>query len=362
METKISTAIKLFALMLVIIAISIFAYTRQHVEIKKITDLSLIQLPADIKQQLAPEHHAELMYVLKKDKVIQYYFADHNFDRCLLVLERLKSLATSIAYGIPDGDYLITLHDEAYQSFAWPVLAFAATQQQIDDKEVVLMPDSDVMRGYGVLMNRINSGVRQYPWNKKQNKIFWRGVASGANYTTNDINGSKRLRFLNAALGKQFIDARFTDYTHMLNDSFKQKLANIPHLSLTPAVSPQQSLSYKYLIDVDGHSCSFSRMAWILYSNSVLMKHTSDKIQWYYHLLKPYQNYIPIKEDFSDLQQQYEWAEAHPQQVLKISKNARAVARRVFSEYQVKIAFKKAFQDYHAIVHNRSIASAAPQE
>lgn len=91
-------------------------------------------------------------------------------------------------------------------------------------------------------------------------------------------------------------------------------------------------------------------MAWILYSGSLLMKQQSDKIQWYYDKLQPYVNYIPVSADFSNLQQQFEWAQTHQEQVQIIARQGRQLAQEVFTKENILNALEEAFNEYHKLV------------
>jgi len=64
----------------------------------------------------------------------------------------------------------------------------------------------------------------------------------------------------------------------------------------------QEQFNYKYIISVDGNGPTLSRVAATLLSNSVLLKYESNWIAYYHRLLKPFENYIPIK-NHSDVEQ-----------------------------------------------------------
>ena len=157
-------------------------------------------------------------------------------------------------------------------------------------------------------------------------------------------------RFINYSADLDFVDAGFTGYPQ-LNPEFVNYISTIDRFALKKTVSPADSIAYKYLIDIDGNSCSYSRMAWILYSNSVLFKHQSSNIQWYYDRLKPYVHYIPIAEDFSNLAQQFAWAEANQDKVQQIIRNANVLAKITFGNYSIKMSIVRSLQKYHEIVN-----------
>jgi hypothetical protein len=91
-----------------------------------------------------------------------------------------------------------------------------------------------------------------------------------------------------------------------------------------------------------GHSSCWDATAWKMNSGSVLFKVDSDWSQWFYEDYKPYIHYIPIKDDFSDLQSQYEWCELHQDECEEIVKNSLEL-------------FQKTYRFHNIINHTKSL-------
>jgi len=85
----------------------------------------------------------------------------------------------------------------------------------------------------------------------------------------------------------------------------------------------KEQLQYKYILDVDGHTNTWDATIWKLYSNSVLLKTDSVWKQWYYDDLIPWVHYIPVKNDFSDLNDRIEWCKIHDKECKEIIQNSR---------------------------------------
>jgi hypothetical protein len=64
-------------------------------------------------------------------------------------------------------------------------------------------------------------------------------------------------------------------------------------------------INYKAQIDIDGNANAWSGLYWKLRSNSVVLKVASPKqhVQWYYDRLIPWEHFVPIKNDLSDLEE-----------------------------------------------------------
>ena len=90
--------------------------------------------------------------------------------------------------------------------------------------------------------------------------------------------------------------------------------------------SVAEYIKYKYQILIDGNTTAWERAYWQLFSNSVIFKQNSNKIQWYYEGLKPWIHYIPIENDISDLPEKIKWALNNDEKVYEISQNAQKFA------------------------------------
>lgn len=59
-------------------------------------------------------------------------------------------------------------------------------------------------------------------------------------------------------------------------------------------MSPNFHVHFKYLISLDGTQAAWGRVAWILFSNSLLIKDDSTKEQWFYPLFKDKENVMMV--------------------------------------------------------------------
>lgn len=81
--------------------------------------------------------------------------------------------------------------------------------------------------------------------------------------------------------------------------------------------------------------------------------HDSNEVQWYYDMLQPWVHYIPVAKDFSNIEQNMVWAERHPIEAQAIADNGKELARSVFTEEQIMLAFLKALDKSNSVIsHN----------
>lgn len=62
-----------------------------------------------------------------------------------------------------------------------------------------------------------------------------------------------------------------------------------------------EQIQYKYQLYIDGWTNSWSRAFWQLLSNCVMLKPSSNSIQWYYDGLVANVHYVAINSALSDL-------------------------------------------------------------
>jgi len=100
---------------------------------------------------------------------------------------------------------------------------------------------------------------------------------------------------------------------------------------------------YKYLLDIGGNGYS-GRLKFLLFSRRPVFIVERDYIEYWHNQLIPYEHYIPVREDLSDLLVQINWAEANPTKCQEITAAALKFAqenlttvnftKRIFEVYQ----------------------------
>jgi hypothetical protein len=104
----------------------------------------------------------------------------------------------------------------------------------------------------------------------------------------------------------------------------------------TSYTSPDDQTKYKYLIDCGAKGYS-GRVKLLLHSNRplFLVDRHQNKQEFFHRHLLPFEHYIPVKEDLSNLISQLDWAEENYDQALAIARNARRFALEHLNKQQV---------------------------
>lgn len=160
-------------------------------------------------------------------------------------------------------------------------------------------------------------------WNSKINKLVWRGGPNDGIYTPDTISIYPRGRLvLMAECDPDRIDASFNNYPPnfmTFRNEFSQRFP-------TRFISPLEMARYKYQIDLDGVTATFTGLAWKLLSGSLVFKQQSANKTWFHDLLKPWVHYIPVRKDLNDLRQKLDWAQSNDNECQVIGCSARKLA------------------------------------
>ena len=278
--------------------------------------------------------------------------------RYIVTVETLIKLFKSRKF--KDLDFILSLGD-CIDSNPNPCPIFAFSEKGCVEN-AILIPDSTALdpvdRHY--ITKEILQANRKSKWNDKIDQVFWRGTMNGLRPSPEEILSKhfiKYPRFFLVQLSKinpDFVNAKFVDKSINNWGGFIISKFN----TLVSSVHPRDHVNYRYLIDIDGVSCCFSRTYWILLSNSLLVKQVTENKQWYYKGLKPYFHFVPVQENLSDLFERIQWCKEHDLVIQTIAQNGTEFASsyltyemsmqylgKLFSEYQSHLKFQPSFEN-----------------
>lgn len=173
-----------------------------------------------------------------------------------------------------------------------------------------------VVDRYYLCLNRYNgyrSVHRGIPFHTKKAMVVYAGNDRGSKYnfvSRRDIDVSQRSYFASDKVDKE-------------------------HVLSTNHIAREEMINYKYILDMDGNACTWDATAWKLNSGSVIFKAESDWVQWFYDKYVPWTHYVPIKDDFSDLQEKFRWCEEHQSACVEMTKNCKALFQEIYREENV---------------------------
>ena len=207
---------------------------------------------------------------------------------------------------LKDNDFLVALRDRTEDIILPPELAhvpiFVFSKNRADDQHVtrLLIVDPFTLKSWGEIYKTLKKGAKLYPWEKKENKLFWRGKTTDSVDITEIRMNSPRVALVK--LTKQFpnrYDARLTKI--LSSDPMQIAQIILACGEPVPFASTYDHLSFKYQITLDGQTATFPGYLWRMGSGCANIKQDSTEVQWFYDLFKPYVHYLPVARDLSNL-------------------------------------------------------------
>jgi hypothetical protein len=218
--------------------------------------------------------------------------------------------------------------------------------------DAVLVPDPYLDGNDDYRWLRDLLGREAAPWDQRDDVLFWRGSAGGrlTNPPGEDAvldpgNGADwewlpRLKL--CALARR---SRFADRLDVALSSLHQIAA--PRLKeaveragfLKPAVPKEAFVRYRYQIDIDGWSNSWSFLDKLIMGAAVFKVQSAQGYrQWFYDRLKPWTHFIPVGADLSDFEDRLAWAFSHPEDAKDIARQAAELAAEIHLEPELSLA------------------------
>jgi hypothetical protein len=202
--------------------------------------------------------------------------------------------------------------------------------------DVVPIPDPYFFRFSGFEGFRRLAEGENVAWSDRSGDIIWRGASSGDGTfdpllgAQQSLRAAQRLELILAASKVPGVDAGLSHYRR---DEFKPEL--LEQLGVLKQPIPEQSwVRRKFAIDVDGQTNTWSNLIVRMHLGCCVLKLDSKYgyRQWYYDRLKPWEHYVPVKADASDLGERIEWLRSNDARAREIAANGQQFARSLSFE------------------------------
>ena len=275
------------------------------------------------------------------------------------IIEYIQSiLPNNTLLIIPKSDGNITMsnsvkewHDINWDKQIQPYIDYAKEKNKIfmigtlcqiteENYNYVYLPLDDKFFCYGV--NTFFKKDSLTKWEERSSELCWRGGCSGVG----DLE-SIRVRFV-----KKIYD--YNPDTNVRLSTWWSENKNIPNEYFADRINYSEFTKYKIFFIVDGNCIASNHMYG--FATGCVPFMISNGICWFSHLIKPYEHYIPINYDLSNLIEQIEWVKNNDEQAKIIAENAYKFSEKHFSsEYQKKY-LKETIEKYCiSLKHDRKI-------
>ena len=251
--------------------------------------------------------------------------------------------------GLKDGLYILNLTDALMlkkdRTSPWPILGTGkldekyhgemlrifggSTAEGYEDIPIPNYDDVRVVLGYDKVPEAVHD------WEGKTSQVVFRGSSTGCGRKA-DTN----MRLKVAGIEYPWLDAGVTKLTKNLKFDPKHGLGKVDKVSLVSKKSfTEQSVS-KYILNIDGNVAAYRLLTW-MQTGSVIFKVKGPFRVWYEDKLVDKKTVIEVKEDLSDLAEQYEWCLKNDAKCKKIAERAMKVSKTLLTLDRVNKDFKK---------------------
>lgn len=285
--------------------------------------------------------HSLCHYVIKNNMIYRKTYGEHvGFKMFMDAI--LLSLARKVV--LPDLEFFVNLGDWPLVQKAMvphlqqplPILSWCASDESYD----IVMPTYDITESTLETMGRVsldmlavqaNTGPK---WSNKSSMAFWRG------------RDSRQERLDLVKLSRQHPDVIDAKLTNMFFFKHTEDLGDIvKHISF------YDFFKHKYQLNIDGTVAAY-RFPYLMGGSSVIIKQDSNYYEHFYKDLKPYQHYIPMKHDLSDVMQQIQWAKDNDSQAEQIARNAQTYVRENLLAKDIFCYHAILLQEYSKLLSN----------
>jgi hypothetical protein len=267
--------------------------------------------------------------------------------------------------GVKDGLYILNLTDALMlrkdRTAPWPILGSASLDEKYRGKmlpifggssamgfEDITIPNYDDVR---VVLGYDPIPVAELNWDQKDEKVVFRGSSTGCG-SNEDTNMRIKAAFLsNFPTSKErypWLDAGITKITK--NPKFDQALGlvKVTNAYTLPPMSFGEQSTHKYILNIDGNVAAYRLLKWFQ-TGSLIFKVRGPYTVWYADKLVHRKTVIEVKEDLSDLEEQYNWCLKNDAKCRKIAERAYKLSKKLLTLDSVNSAFSKKLNSVAAV-------------
>ena len=206
--------------------------------------------------------------------------------------------------------------------FAFPTLV---KSRMIADRDsgCVLLP-LDQRRHWGDLPG---IAALDIPFRKKDDRLVWRGATTGIFKPWYPGMPYASRFFVASVKDDPAFDIGFSEIVDIRPETSDLPVETL-RAKLRPPLTIARQLQSKFLLSLEGNDVA-SGLKWMLYSNStVLMPRPTCETWACEGELIPYEHYVPVKDDLSDLREVHDWCLANLDACEEIAQNGKRFIAR----------------------------------
>ena len=258
---------------------------------------------------------------------------------------------------VKDGLYILNLTDALMlkkdRTSPWPILGTGTLEDKYQGEmlrifggssaegyEDITIPTYDDVR---VVLGYDKVPEALHEWEGKTSQLVFRGSSTGCGRKA-DTN----MRLKVAGLEYPWLDAGITKLTKNLKFDPKHGLGMVDKVPLVSKKSFTEQSVHKYILNIDGNVAAYRLLTW-MQTGSLIFKVRGQYTVWYEDKLVDKKTVIEVKEDLSDLAEQYDWCLQNDKKCKKIAERAMKLSKKLLTLDSVNKAFSKKLNSVAAV-------------
>lgn len=290
----------------------------------------------------------EKSYVNLNTKISIHKNDSNNIDVEIFISNSLSSSSTQVKrvikcykFWIP---YCITIFHKINNSFSLKInacdIGVEGFLSMTSENQNNIIPDEySMIESLKLNSKIINLKYNNFSrdWLNRKPLIYWRGSTTGSKITS--LDKLKRLLRVQTCFKYKNHSAVDLKITNIVQNEIPKKIVKnwLRQNSIAAGRVLESSFkAYKYHPDIPGNNTSCGSWGVIRkYLNGILIFRPNHKsFMFYDRYLFPWINYIPVKDDFSDLFEKYTWAQKNQYQALYIAWQGYLMAKSYLSNIE----------------------------
>jgi hypothetical protein len=214
-----------------------------------------------------------------------------------------------------------------------PILTF--TKNRWNSKNGVILRSLE----FGPHWSNVYVPQKDMDFEDKISKVVWRGSSTGQ-----PSHPGNRFTLVEKWFDSSFTDVGFSKICQGKDDfsKFEKEKCTV-----------EDMLNFKYILSVKGNDKD-AGLNWKLNSNSLVMMPKPIVTSWLMETqLVPDYHYILLKDDFSDLEEKFNWCEENPQKCKDIVKNANKYMKQFSNKKQESELETELVNKYFDIINKK---------
>jgi hypothetical protein len=215
----------------------------------------------------------------------------------------------------------------------------ACYAMSVRTSEVTALPDAYFFWSRGFRAYREQVEDHPVEWKARSGTLRWRGTTTGrgrADKVSLDTDVLPRIRLALLLKGLPHSDVAFVS-----SSRGPRAQSLLQEAGLWGCWIKELSwIGDKYAIDIDGNSNTWSNFLIRLHLGCCVLKVDSPLgyRQWYYDRIHPWEHFVPVKADLSNLAEQIDWVRSNDSRAREIAAHGQAFARTMTLESETSAA------------------------